>query len=73
MLAPFGTLVFLVSLWLIAAVAAEILSKNGSRILAALRGEREAAVTPAMPRRSHRGAHARRQPLRARPELRAAA
>ena len=74
MLAPLGTLVFLLSLWLVAVVAAAIFSQGASRILAALRGEpRLEPVATVTIRRPLRGAYSRPQPLRARPQLRAAA
>ena len=74
MLAPLGTLVFLVSLWLIVALAAEMFSEKGSRILAALRGEPGRDPLPLVTmRRPVRAACNARQPIRARPRLRAAA
>ena len=73
MIAPFATLAFLTVLWISAFVFAEIFGRSGSLILAALRGETPAcpaAVTVRM--RPTRVAKSRR-PLRAQPQLRAAA
>ena len=39
MIAAFGTLVFLVTLWLLTVVGAAILQDSGARIVAALKGE----------------------------------
>ena len=75
MLAPFVTLVFLSAIWLAAVVVSRIFAGSGSRIAAALRGEAPASTGTSLVIRS-RPAHARvakRQPLRAQPQLRAAA
>jgi hypothetical protein len=74
MLAPFATLAFLTALWVSAFVVARILGRSGNRILAALRGETPAAGTISAIRTTpRRAAYARRQPMRGRPQLRAAA
>ena len=75
MLAPIATLVFLSALWLAAVVVTEIFSRSGSRIAAALRGKAPVATGMSLVIRS-RPARARmpkRQPMRAQPQLRAAA
>ncbi len=73
MIAPFATLAFLAVLWISALAFAEALGRSGSRILAALRGEAPAqAVTVTLRMRPTRAAKSRR-PLRAQPQLRAAA
>jgi len=74
MLAPLITLAFLVTLWACAVVAAEIFGASRTRILAALRGETSEPRTileVRMPPR--RTGYARRTPIRARPQMRAAA
>jgi hypothetical protein len=74
MLAPVITLIFLAALWLAVRIVADVLAERGSRIAAALRGE--ALATPlavGRPLRPIRAGYSRRQPLRVRPELRAAA
>ena len=74
MLAPVATLVFLTVLWISAVVMAEMFGHFSSRILAAIRGETRAAGTVLLVRTPPRRAdYARRRPLRARPQLRAAA
>jgi hypothetical protein len=75
MIAPFATLAFLTVLWIAAFASAEILGHSGSRILAALRGEKPASaqsVTVTVRMRPTR-ASASRPALRAQPQLRAAA
>jgi hypothetical protein len=39
MIAAFGTLVFLATLWLLVVVGAAVLEESGAKIVAALRGE----------------------------------
>lgn len=75
MLAPLATLVFLSALWLVAVVAADMFSRFGSRIAAALRGEApvQAGMSLVIRSRPTRARMMRRQPLRAQPQLRAAA
>ena len=73
MIAPFATLAFLTVLWLSAFLFADMFGRSGSRILAALRGEMpslaQVVTVRAWPTRS--ATYCR--PLRARPQLRAAA
>ena len=74
MIAPFATLAFLTVLWISGFLFAENFGRSGSRILTALRGEASAApsTTVTLRMRSTRAATSRR-PLRAQPQLRAAA
>ena len=75
MLEPLVTLAFLSALWLSAALFGEMLARSNSRIAAALRGETPATAKFSMIIRS-RPARSRtdhRQPMRAQPQLRAAA
>jgi hypothetical protein len=74
MLAPFVTLAFLAALWLVAAIGAELVLSSGRRILAVLRREAP-AIDPRMIVRARpaRPASARTRPMRAQPQLRAAA
>jgi hypothetical protein len=74
MLAPFATLAFLVTLWLVAAVGTEILLSSGWRVAAALRGEVPVNAPQMIVRvRSARSVSARTRAMRALPQLRAAA
>lgn len=75
MLAPIATLVFLSAIWLAAVVVTEIVTRSGSRIAAALRGEAPALTGTSLIIRSRpaRARIAKQQPMRARPQLRAAA
>ena len=73
MIAPFATLAFLLVLWLSAAVFTELFGRTGSRILGAFRGEIPTGPTMVVAARPKRVAIDYRQPLRARPQLRAAA
>jgi len=67
-----ATLVFLVTLWMLALVGAEMLEESGGKILAALKGRStEPAVRTVAVRVRHAPRHQR--PLRASPKLRAAA
>lgn len=75
MIAPFATLAFLAVLWISAFAFVETLSRSGSRIFFALRGEMPAsaqAVTVTVRMRPTRAVTPRR-PLRGQPQLRAAA
>lgn len=75
MIAPVVTLAFLSVLWAAAVVFAEIFARSGARIVAALRGA-VPATTVALPIRRVRLSRAptvHRQPMQARPPLRAAA
>lgn len=74
MIAPIVTLVFLSVLWAAAVVFAEIFARSGSRIVAALRGEQPTEAMSLVIRfRPSRARIARRRPMRARPQMRAAA
>jgi hypothetical protein len=75
MLAPIVTLLFLSVLWAAAVVFAEIFARSGPHIIAALRGEEPAFGGTSLVIRSRpsRAPMVRRQPMRARPLLRAAA
>jgi hypothetical protein len=75
MLAPFATLVFLTAIWLAAVVVSRIFAGSGARIAAALHGEAPASTGTSLVIRSRpaRARIARRQPMRAQPQLRAAA
>jgi hypothetical protein len=75
MLAPLATLVFLATIWLVAAVIIEMLGTSGDKIASALKGRSRLAtalsIRPVALRVSQR---ARRQrALRAQPQYRAAA
>ena len=74
MIAPFATLAFLAVMWISAFAFAEMFGRSGRRVLAALRGETPAApaVTVTVMTRTKRPTTASR-PLRAQPQLRAAA
>ena len=73
MLAPFATLIFLATLWLLARLIAEMAEESGGRVLAALRGRPHFTETriPAMRMRVRAPRPAR--PLRAQQQWRAAA
>jgi hypothetical protein len=75
MIAPIVTLVFLSVLWAAAVVFAELFARSGARIIAALRGEAPvvAGTSLVIRFRPSRARMMRRQPMRARPHLRAAA
>ena len=75
MLAPFATLGFLIVFWMASVVVAQILSHSKSRIAMALRGEEPAKVGISLVIRSRpsRARASLRQPMRAQPQLRAAA
>ncbi len=75
MLAPFATMVFLSALWLAAVIVTRIFARSGSRIAAVLRGDVPVVETVSLIIRSRpaRARVARCQPLRAQPQLRAAA
>ena len=67
-----ATLVFLVTLWMIAVIGAQVLEESGGKILAALKGQ---SAEPRVRIVAVRLRHAPRsqRPLRASPRLRAAA
>ena len=74
MLAPFATLAFLLVLWGAAVVVAHILAQSKSRIVMALRGEEpKNGMSLVIRSRPTRARVSQRQPMRARPQLRAAA
>ena len=74
MLAPFATLALLATLWLVAAVGAEIFLSSGWRIVAALRGEARAIAPQLVAKaRSIRAEYAPKRRPTAWPHLRAAA
>ena len=75
MLAPFATLAFLIILWTAAVVAAPIVVKSKLRILSVLRGEEPIRPEMSLAIRSgpSRERFSPRQPMRAQPQLRAAA
>jgi hypothetical protein len=73
MIAALGTLAFLATLWLLGVVGAAVLEESGAKIAAALKGipARQPATATA---RLRIRAHPRlMQPVRVRPQLRAAA
>jgi hypothetical protein len=75
MLAPFATLIFLSVLWLIVSLVSDMVFGPGSRVLTALRGETTPVSAPSIMIRTRlsRVSMASRRPLRAQPQLRAAA
>jgi hypothetical protein len=73
MLAPIATLVFLAAIWLTFVVAAEVIESRLHRIAAAFRGEAPPQTVELTRVRTRSGVARRSQPLRARPEWRAAA
>ena len=75
MLAPLATLAFLATIWLVLAIAAELLGTSGRKIALALKGRSPLATAPAMrPVALRVSLRARPQrTLRAQPRFRAAA
>ena len=77
MLAPFATLAFLVTLWLLAKLALDWIAEDGARIAAALAGRSMLARPPQSVRpvsvRFQPRAGSVRRPVRVAPEWRAAA
>jgi len=73
MIAPLATLAFLATLWLLVVVGAAILEASGARIVAALKGQPSVAQPQSAFAARVRVRAAMRQPMRARPRLRAAA
>jgi len=71
MIAAFGTLVFLATLWLLVVVGAAVLEESGAKIAAALKGKAEPQASLVTVRL--RARPRARQPMRVGPELRAAA
>ncbi len=77
MIAPFATLAFLATIWLVARIALDMADGVGVKMIAALRGQSMLArppqsVHPVTVRFQPRAGSVRR-PMRARPEWRAAA
>ena len=70
MIAAFGTLAFLTTLWLLMVVGARVLEESGARIAVALKGK--ATQHMIVPVRGRTRARLQR-PMRATPRLRAAA
>jgi hypothetical protein len=70
MIAAFGTLAFLATLWLLVLIGARLLEESGARIAVALKGK--AAQHMIVPVRGRTRARLQR-PMRATPRLRAAA
>ena len=74
MLAPFATLAFLLVLWGVAVIAAQIFGHSKSRICMALRGEEpKSGMSLVIRSRPSRARLSQRQPMRAQPQMRAAA
>ena len=76
MTAAFGTLAFLVTLWLLVVVVAAILEGSGAKIAAALKGQSLTGQSPALVPvrvRTHSRMNAPQAPMRAEPRQRAAA
>ena len=74
MLAPFATLAFLLVLWGVAVVVTHILAHSNARIAMALRGEEpKTGMSLVIRSRPNRARVSQRQPMRARPQMRAAA
>ena len=73
MIAPFATLAFLAVLWIFTFAVVETFGRSGSRILAALRGEIPDSARAVTVRVRPTRAATPRRPLRAQPQLRAAA
>ena len=71
MLAPFGTLASLATLWLLTVVGAAVLEESGAKIAAALKGK--PARRPALAPVRARVRFPIRKPMRAEPRWRAAA
>ena len=71
MLAAFGTLAFLATLWLLVVLGAAILEESGAKIAAALKGKPATTMLPVPVRARTRGRVTR--PMRAAAQLRAAA
>ena len=71
MIAVLGTLPFLATLWLLVVLGARVLEESGAKIAAALKGEpaRPKVAVPVRMRIRTRAS----QPMRAEPQLRAAA
>jgi hypothetical protein len=75
MIAPIVTLIFLSVFWAAAVVFVDIFARSGSRIVAALRADTRvpSGMSLLIRSRPSRALISRRQAMRARPQLRAAA
>jgi len=75
MIAALATVAFLATLWLLAMIGLATFDESGAKIVAALKGQSPLAMAPAVRSVTWKvTSRARaRQPLRARPQLRAAA
>ena len=73
MMAAFGTLTFLATLWLLVVVGAAILEESGAKIAAALKGASLASVPPRMASLRLRARPRAAVAMRAAPRLRDAA
>ena len=77
MLAPFATLAFLGTIWLLAWIALELLEGSGAKVIAALRGQSMLAQPPQSVRpvtvRYRPRSESVRRPVHVQPEWRAAA
>ena len=75
MTAALGTLVFLVTMWMLVVVGAAVLEESGAKILAALKGKPLArpVIAPIEVRTRARVQQPARQPMRASVKWRAAA
>ena len=74
MTAPLATLAFLVVLWVVNLVLADIVNQGLGKVLDALRGQSRLATAPALrPIAGRLSQRSRQRALRAQPRLRAAA
>jgi hypothetical protein len=73
MIAPFGTLVFLATLWLLVVVGAAVLEESGAKIAAALKGQSVRRPAMAVPSVRVRIRPRLQKAMRAEPRWRAAA
>ena len=73
MIAALATLAFLAPLWLVVVLGAAILEESGGKIAAALRGQSSVTGAVQIAQARVRLRSRVRQPMRARPKLRAAA
>ena len=71
MIAAFGTLAFLTTLWLLVVVGSRVLEESGAKIAAALKGK--PAEQPSYARVRVRARTRLQQPMRVKPQWRAAA
>lgn len=73
MLAPFATLAFLATLWLLVVVGAAVLEESGAKVAAALKGKPVRHSSPALPAVRMRLRMRLQKPMRAEPRWSAAA